>query len=417
MRFSVEYNNPVGYTTFTAEAENEFEKHGVRAQGPYVDISLADNKLELGYVPRYKLHPDIIAAICLTAFYPFIKYSATMPEPVSENFSRALDIEGLPQHEKIDGVYKATHPITINNVDKNLEPYDGDRTVIAFGGGMDSTSVALLYPEFNLIHSSSGGGQVKEFAKNNLPNKCYTIDSNCKELCSPSGFTSFANIFLPPLIMSSDLGIKNICCGEILGASCLSNGHKYYPNFRSHWGTRGQLRGKKRNRWYRFFDEIGLRAFSPVAGCSELITSKIVHRNNLSSEVLFCESSDGRPCYKCTKCFRKMLGLGYSGYSIQKKSWEDYDEREIIDFLKKRPIYFSHIFIETIKNNPDLPSYMRDCIKDIISTETSLFNKIYSESFAYFPREIKDMLIKRLTKYADVMNDEEEKYLENWDMT
>ena len=122
-----------------------------------------------------------------------------------------------------------------------------------------------------------------------------------------------------------------------MGASCLSNGHKYYPNFRSHWGTRGQLRGKKRNRWYRFFDEIGLRAFSPVAGCSELITSKIVHRNNLSSEVLFCESSDGRPCYKCTKCFRKMLGLGYSGYSIQKKSWEDYDEREIIDFLKKRP--------------------------------------------------------------------------------
>ena len=57
----------------------------------------------------------------------------------------------------------------------------------------------------------------------------------------------------------------------------------------------------------------------------------------------------------------------------------------------------------------------RDCF--IEKKTFGLFNKIYSESFAYFPREIKDMLIERLTKYAEVMNDEEEKYLENWDMT
>ena len=414
MKFFVEYKPD--HTLFRAVPENESEKHGIRAQGPYADISLINRELKLGYAPINKLHPDIIAAICLTAFYPFIKYPASMPEPVSKYFARALGMRGLCQNGIIDGTYMGAQPITINNIDMNLKPYgeNQDRTVIAFGGGMDSTATALMCPEFDIIHASpqrTGCGEtgklVREFAKNNLPNKCHVIDVNCDSLCQPRGFTTFTNIFLVPLIMSSDLGVKNICCGAVLGSTCLRSGNKFYNQFDT----------RKRNKWFKFYDEIGVHVFSLIAGCSELITSKIVYKNNLSSEVLFCQADDGRPCYKCAKCFRKVLELNYNGYPIQKSAWDNYEGRTISNFLRKRPLYFSHMFIETIKNNPDLPKDIRCCIKDIIDTETSFFNKIYSKSFVYFPREIKDILIERLTKYADVMSDEEERCLENWDMT
>ena len=409
MKFSMKITET--QTHFIAFSESEEEMHGLRAQGPYTPIKLNNNTLIINYVSKLPLHADIIGAICVTAFYPFIKYSATMPLPVSKTFADGLQMDILPQHDKIDNIYRATKPITITNIDHDLEPYKyGTNTVIAYGGGMDSTAIALLFPEYPLIHSTTLSDRpkvktvIKTFVKENLQNKAYLIDSNCKQLCKPSGFTAFTNIFLIPLILTADLTIKNICCGEILGASCLSNGKKYFPQFDP----------KRRNRWIRFYNHIGLHMFSPTAGCSELITSKILYKHNLSDKVLFCEVSEGKPCFKCTKCLRKLLELKTHGFKFD---FNSFNKEFIMKFLMIRPLFFSHIFIHTIKNNSDIPSYLKDSIKDIIHIETSLFNKIYSKSFLYFPEDIKENLINKLTTYAEIMNKEEEHYLENWDLT
>ena len=304
MKFKIEITE--SQTQFIAISESEEEKHGLRAQGPYVPIKLVNDTLIINYVSKLPLHPDIIGAICITAFYPFIKYSATMPFPVSKTFVEGLKMDILPQHDKINGIYRAVKPITITNIDEDLEPYNnGKNTVIAYGGGMDSTAIALLFPDFPIIHSSNSNDDletknvIKKFVKENLKNDSFIIDTNCKELCKPGGFTTFTNIFLMPLILSADLNIKNICCGEILGASCLSNGKKYFPQFNT----------KRRNRWMNFYNHIGLNIFSPTAGCSELITSKIVYKHKLSDKVLFCEINEGKPCFKCIKCLRKILEL------------------------------------------------------------------------------------------------------------
>jgi hypothetical protein len=317
----------------------------------------------------------------------------------------------LPQHNKFDGIYRQDRPITVKNVDIKLKSYsNGKNTVIAYGGGVDSTSIALLFPEFPIVHSSNFNDSLeikkvmKGFIKNDLKNDSYIIDSNCKELTKPTGFTTFTNIFIIPLILSSDLNIKNICCGEVLGSSCLSNGNKYFPQFNP----------KRRNRWLRFYNQIGLYMFSPTAGCSELFTSKVIFKNNLVEKVLFCESNQGYPCYKCTKCLRKLLEFKLHGYNYDFKK---FNNNTMSIFLKKRPLYFSHIFIETIKNIEGIPIYMKESIKDIINTRTDIFHKIYSKSFIYFPEDIKDKLINELTKYAEIMSEEEEKYLESWDMT
>ena len=426
MRFIYEEHSD--YTSFTAIPENDKERYGLRAQGPYTALTMTQDTLIVKYVSKKMLHPDIVAAICITAFYPFIHSSATMPFPVSKRFADGLQMDILPQHGKIDGVYRATEPITIENIDVNLEPYvDGTNTVVAYGGGMDSTAIACLFPEYALIHSTDIDNKddtVRKFVEDNLKNKIHIIESNCKYLATPKGFTTFTNIYITPLIMTADLDIKNIMCGAILGATCLSNGTKYFPQFDP----------SRRNRWERFYNHIGLCMFSPIAGCSELITSKIICEHNLEEKVIYCDINKGFPCNKCTKCLRKQLELAYHGAYAQ---FDLYEPHFITQFLKRRPLYFGHIYMETIhtlsrrlhmssdslelcKSNKKLSAFIQtleDAIPDLRDVETKLFTKIYAKSFKYFPQDIQNIIVDRLLCYADVMSNEEEHILEKWDMT
>ena len=58
---------------FGAIPENDEELIGYRMEGNYPQLKLMDNILRINYVSKEKLHPDIIGAICIFAFYPFIK--------------------------------------------------------------------------------------------------------------------------------------------------------------------------------------------------------------------------------------------------------------------------------------------------------------------------------------------------------
>ena len=409
MKFELFYEN--NFTCIKAIPENNDEKFGLRAQGPYTKLNLIDNILKMKYIPKKKLHPDIIAALCLTAFYPFIKYEATMPEPVSQNFANGLNMDLLAQHDLINGVYKPVKSIIIKNINAKLNKYNsGNKTVVAYGGGVDSSAIACLFPEFDLIHTSSVTDSIevknvlKDFVMRNLNNKCYIVESNCTKLTQPGGFTTFTNIFLIPLLLTSDLSIKNICCGEILGSSCLMNGKKYFPQFNE----------KRRNKWIRFYNHIGLNVFSPTAGCSELITSKIIVKNNLHNDVLFCERDKGYPCYKCLKCLRKILEFNYHGCNFK---FNLFDEKFISHHLKQNLLYFIHVLKETTQQKNNTPLYIKNLYEPFKELKTNKFNKIYKKSFVYFPEDIKDILIKKLTEYADLMNEEEEKELESWDLS
>ena len=331
MRF--EYLELEDKTLFKAIPENDNEINGNRAQGPYVPIKLINNVLEVHYVSKNKLHPDIIAAICITCFYPWIKYSATMPFAVSQNFANSLSLDILPQFEMIDNSYRPTKPIIIKNIDEKLNPYSGgSNTVISYGGGADSTSIVLMFPDFPLIHSidtkDTEKDKVGSFVKENLDNPFYGIENNCKRICRPGGFTTYTNIFIAPLIMSADLSISNVMCGSVLGSSCLHNGKKFKQVFNIN----------TRNRWELFYKSIGLDIFSPISGCSELITSKINYVHNLHKKVLFCELENGEHCFKCTKCLRKQLQFNYHGDSSI--TFDGFDEEKMKTFLKQRPFIF-----------------------------------------------------------------------------
>ena len=427
------YINDKQQSCFEAIIENEEEKRGFRGQAPYSPIELVNNILIVNYVSKKDLHPDIIASICITAFFPFIKNSVTVPLAVSRHFANSIH-KYLLLKEMVQNEYISTNNILILNVDDSLEPYSniGTETVISYSGGMDSTSVALLLPNAPLISTSSFKtppplrNVVKNYTKENLRNKHYFIEINCDELCFPGGFTTWTNIYIAPLILSSDLNIKNICSGTPMTARLITNKHTFYKGFRESSG------------WEFFYKKIGLHMFSPILGCSELVSAKIVYKNNLGNKVLYCEKKDGFPCFQCFKCFRKTLQLAYHGLPIQ---FDHYDEKSITYFLTTRPIdnrlpnknprkntctmpivqgsaFLTNIdnILESLKKVKSVPSYMGKCVIDLLPLNTSLFNKIYKKSFDTFPEELKKSLEIELSKYGDFMNEEEEKYLENYDL-
>lgn len=398
-------------TVFEAIVENVDEMDGLRAQGPYTLLELDDNKLILNYVSKKKLHPDIVAAICISAFYPFIKYTATMPEPVSPAFAAALQMDFLPAHTLQDGVYRALCPITITNIDTTVLPYKGSNTVITYGGGADSTACALLYPEFPLIHMTNTykpTSAVKNFAKTKLPNTYVEVASNIWSITKPGGFPCWTSIFVAPLLFSADMDIGSISSGAMLASVCMANGHKYMDGFQKR---------KSMGRWYDFYQKIGITIFSVVAGCSELITSKIVVKNNLELDTLFCESNAGKPCFKCTKCLRKCLTFEYNGVQLPENIWSNFQNEKIYSYLKQRPLMFAVEFLESIKHSKTVPPVLVDCVKDIIDTKTDVFTRAYTKVNFSFPEAVQGSFTERIGPYCDIMSPVDEFYLESWDMT
>ena len=387
-------------SVFEAIPENEEETIGYRMEGNYPQLKLVNNKLRMNYVSKEKLHPDIIAAICIFTFYPFINKNITFPYHVSKNFSESLKYDILPKFNKT----KIVDEFTILNIDDNLISFKDIPTYnnwsIAFGGGLDSTAIAMILPDIPIVHLKVRDvDEIKKFSETNLNNETYILSSNIKELTQPNGFPLWASCFIGNLLMSCDLKTNKMITGTILGSSCLKNGQGYFNNC-----------CKMTNRFDLFLDKIGVTPIYITGGCSEIITSKIIFENNLTKSVLFCENNNGKPCYKCTKCFRKLVELTYHGADF---NFNTFNKEFISKFLKSR--YFQHIFIflcQNYRGDNEIFKFLRNELKEILDKETKFCNKVYSEFYNKYDPTIKEFIINLLKKNNfEIMNDNDVKCL------
>jgi hypothetical protein len=403
MRFVYSVEKDV--SLFTAIPENQDELNGFRAQGPYTPLKLVDTTLRIGYVSNKPLHPDIIAAICVTAFYPFIKTSVAFPTHVSAHFASSLSGNVLPAFSLIDGSYKPTNDIHVRGVDPTLESYrGGDKTVCIYGGGCDSTAIALMFPEFPLIHMvrDKTVSRVKDFVNRNLKNPYHEVTVNCWDLTKPGGFTGWTNIVLGALIMAADLEIRHVTFGSILESSTLYGGLKYCPALKN---------------WPLFYEHIGLTFFSVVGGVSELLTAKVLVEVGLAEKPLFCEANNGGACIRCIKCMRKLLEYEYwGGPQVSTEVWHLLDRPEIYKSLSSRKAPHLNILFELFKHCKSIPPLFKSTLENLTESDTSIFRKVYPLSFTAFPKEIRDMLVSRITTHFEVMNDEEIAALERWEL-
>lgn len=406
MIFSVTYYHDK--VVFECHPESADEYTGFRGEDRHLPIKLINRQLVFKHKITKDIHPDIIGLICLVAFYPYIKKKITFPRAVSKSFVNLVNKNVLPKMEVVNGFIPTNssnigdipyHPVgelVISNIDENVQPFNGANNVIAYGGGMDSTSLALLFPEYPLITQLDKDDDRKEMAKllSKFPNDSQLIECNIRSLSAPWGFTGWCNGFLVPLLLASEMGIKNIMCGDIMDMCRIIYKNrqmfkyfKYTPFNHIHW--------------INAFKCIGINLVFPIIGCSELITSKIVYDSGLHTSVLYCQKNNGAPCHKCSKCFRKLMLLNYHGYQLSDNIWDQFNYPEI---LTQDPLCFGHIYVECIRNNQKIKFKMIKYINDLTKLPTSIFKKINPEGFDYLSSDIKKMIIDRLSSKFDVMS-------------
>lgn len=402
-----EYWKNNGKTYIRANVENSNEVYGYRAEGPFPRIEMINDTIEFDYDVK-EIHPDILALLCIVCFYPYCKGDVTFPKNVSLNFAKAFSIEnGLKQKEVINGSYTETNTINVKNIDYDLKPYKGDNISVSYGGGMDSTALYGLFPEAIYVHEQTmipNGSIVKDNSIKNIEiinkngGKAISFyNTNRRGISQPSGWATWTACAANALLISTDYNIGYIFTGTVLGSMFLRNGSKYFPA------------NEKKNIWVETFKRIGIPLVQVTGGLTEISNAKILIKSDLINLAVWCNLDDGDNCYRCWKCFRRDTILNYLSYkNYSDEYWERYNTKNITDNLYKKPLYFGHIFKETLKSLEHL-DWIKGVIDDIPDSK-DFVNSLHTPSLEIIPDEIREMVKNRIIKYIPMGKTETIKY-------
>jgi len=398
--------------------ESEEEKMGYRAEGPYPKIEMVNNTVEFDYVAK-NTHPDLVALLCILCFYPYIKDEVTFPFPVSQNFASAFNDTGLWLQEVVDGAYRPTNKMRITNIDDNIIPYSGNKISISFGGGADSLALYSLYPNSIVIHEQTklpNGTIVKENVVDtiNYINKIggtaiSFANTSRRGVSKPSGWATWAACTANAVLLAQDYDIGVILTGSVLGANFLYNGKKF---------VKGTTTKERRNKWLIAFERIGIPMIPATAGLTEYGNMLLLKKNNLIDKAVWCFLDNGNNCHKCWKCFRRDTIINsILPDNFSDDYWERYNTETIKNKLKERPLYFGHIFSETLRNLSHI-EWLKEYIPYDIENTGMWLHKYYPDNFNVFSEKIsdenKEFLIKAIKEQIEPMNKSNIQTVENW---
>jgi len=393
-----EYWKDNGKTYIKANIESDDEKCGYRAEGPFPKIEMISNIIEFDYEVK-EIHPDVLALLCMVCFYPYCKGDVTFPKDVSENFAEAFGKNGLKQKEIIEGVYTETNTINVKNIDKNLIPYRGKNISVSYGGGMDSTALYALFPEAIFIHEQiklPNGEIAKDNAIDNIKyinenggNAVSFYNTNRRNISKPSGWATWTACAANCLLVATDLNIGYIFTGTVLGSAFLWNGTKYFPA------------NERKNAWVETFNKIGIPLVQVTSGLSEISNAKIIIENRLENLPVWCNANNGGNCYKCWKCFRRDTILNYLNHKkYDDNYWNRYQTEDIIKNLDKKPLYFGHIFKETLKKLEHI-DWISQKTEDIPES-VDFVNSLHEPSLEIIPNELRNLVRSRIINYIPI---------------
>lgn len=396
-------------TYIKAIPENENEKFGYRAEGPYPRIEMVGDTVEFDYVVN-NIHPDILGLLCIVCFYPYCKGDVIMPLPVSENFRDAFGKNGLKQKEIIDGKHRISNTINIININKNQKPYKGTELAVSYGGGMDSTALYPLFPDALFINEQTmlpnrtivkdkTVDNIKHFNENG-GNFISFYNTNRRGVSKPSGWATWTACTANTLLLATDKNIGYILTGTVLSGLFLWNGFKYHPS------------DEKINEWVNLFKKIGIPLIQATGGLTGINNAKILMENNLIEKSTWCTLDDGNNCHKCWKCFNRDIIFNYLKYKkYEDKYWDRYNTEKIKNELNKKTLNSLHILkkvlpkLSHIKWIPDVTRNIPDS-SDFVET-------FHEPALNLAPVEIRDFMRERISKYVDIKTSKD---IFNWDI-
>jgi hypothetical protein len=382
--------------------EKDDNLFGNREEGGGVEINIREKKLFFDY-PVVDIHPDILGLICMLNFFPFIGSRVEFPLAVSPRLEKAFKRAPFTNKKEID----------FTNVDDSIPKYKGSKMSIAFGGGVDSSAVRVMFPEAFLVHEAHiRDGELLHFHSHDVvqklgEDKAALITTNQRYVSNPGGWHSWPCSMVTSLLVATDKDIGLILCGSVMGSNYLWNGAKYYDRHASR-----DVQGFSGNYWQSVFHDIGIPLFSPIDGISEYGSMSISLGLIEANEVVYCMAKNGGSCDKCTKCFRREVLRSFV-QSDFKPNWRNYDTAMIHDFLDRRPLYFGHIF-SYARNSEKLPKWVISRISDVQKIETDWPLKYFSRALEFCPPGWEKNLSNRIRDNFETMSEEEEKELVQW---
>lgn len=146
------------------------------------------------------------------------------------------------------------------------------------------------------------------------------------------------------------------------------------------------------------FAYIGLPLYQPVAGCSEILTSKIVEQSKYSHLSSSCLRSTavGEKCEVCWKCFRKNI--------FNNRPWKM--SNEISKFLAKRPLKQGIATLYALqimkKSGGKIPEEATDLFP-LLDHDLEFLNHFWAPYLDLLPRKYREYTQTRIDMYSTPM--------------
>ena len=252
---------------------------------------------------RNQLHPDIVAFVCFMTWQDWLGPSVAFPKPVSSRL--------------VEAVHILKPNLGVRNVNSALEPYANkappNELILSFGGGHDSSAVALLFKESVLVQNIQKQDPLKNWR--DIPhaleeaaafwrkrNKGFLFaPTNSRFMGSRYGLLHWMSILVPAFLLAADQGKYGVLTGSNMASSLLFDGERSVSR---------RLAGGKPFAWQVAFERAGIPVMHAGLGVSVILAAKLVIQHGAVHHSFYCNSGkDGKWCHRCEKCLRKELAV------------------------------------------------------------------------------------------------------------
>lgn len=393
-----------GCTFLEAIFEDTDHLTSQRLEGIGVDITNRNPLVFFNKEYKY-IHPDIIALACLAIFYPFIGSKVTFPEAITQALADSINRPIFLKHKKLE----------IQNINANLKRYEGEHgEVLAFGGGIDSTAIKILFPNAFVVHEASvkNGILVPDNANTTTlefetRGQGVLVETNSRYISNPGGWHVWIGSIVTSLLEAGKRRAKYIYAGTILGAAFLANGIKYFDRH-----TASKWHGVSGNYWQQLFWDIGIPLVQPLMGCSEILTMQAALRVYDFKDINYCTANNGSPCEVCDKCFRRTCIKSY--IDNKHTDFELFDNNLVKNTINRNPLYMGHIYTSLMSDGWTPPSFAKDRF-ELLPKNNSFALGFNPESLEFIPDELKDKVNSVLHDNFRPMSNDEIIQMKEWD--
>lgn len=364
-----------------------------------------------------EMHPDLYGLACLLVFGPFTGENITLDKAVSSTFAEV--------------VFKNLHK-TIGPVDSGVSPRQvpqGSRDGVAFSGGVDSCAALFLMPKNSVpIFLKRSGPNVSEdqvYRADAALHTCHAVSkagydtrilgTNLELVRDPIGFpVDWANS-APSVLHADQLKLRSIAFGTV-AESAFFLGHNHFSDPKSRVIYKA---------WAPLFDAVGLPICLPVAGLSEVATSRLAIECLPEWFPQSCVRGQvGQPCMMCFKCFRKtLLEARITGKEVPLKHFDIAKKsREVARRLLAQPIHHEDGLAYSVHGKYDYNHDVYQALKLKTSAMhsygkgLSFLERFYPAGYQYVPNFVRDEFRAKLRQHVDEMSPEDINIVENWNL-